>query len=65
VNIASRLMQRARAGELLLSDRVMDMLKTKAVVVDALPLPPLTLRGRSEPIGLYCIPYKGRIDTRT
>ena len=65
VNIASRLMQRARAGELLLSDRVMDMLKTKTAVVDALPLPPLTLRGRSEPIGLYCIPYKGRIDTRT
>ena len=29
-----------------------------------LPLPPLILRGRTEPIGLYCIPYKGRIDTR-
>ncbi|MBI3530512.1 MAG: response regulator [Betaproteobacteria bacterium] len=65
VNIASRLMQRARAGELLLSDRVMEGLKPTQIFMQALPLPPLTLRGRTEPIGLYCIPYKGRIDTRT
>jgi class 3 adenylate cyclase len=64
VNIASRLMQRARAGELLLSERVMLALLAARVKVDAIPLPPLTLRGRSEPIGLYCIPFKGRIDTR-
>lgn len=64
VNIASRLMQRARAGELLLSDRVMDALKSTPVLTQALPLPPLTVRGRTEPIGLYCIPYKGRLDTR-
>jgi class 3 adenylate cyclase/AmiR/NasT family two-component response regulator len=62
VNIASRLMQRARAGELLLSDRVMDMLKTTQIYTDALPLPPLILRGRTEPIGLYCLPHKGGID---
>ncbi|HVY06573.1 MAG TPA: adenylate/guanylate cyclase domain-containing protein [Burkholderiales bacterium] len=65
VNIASRLMQRARAGELLLSDNVMEVLKSTQVFMDALPLPPLTLRGRTEPIGLYCIPYKGRLDTRS
>ena len=65
VNIASRLMQRARAGELLLSERVMEALKEANVDVDAITLPPLTLRGRSEPIGLYCIPFRGRIDTRT
>ena len=65
VNIASRLMQRARAGELLLSDNVMDALKATQIFMEALPLPPLTLRGRTEPIGLYCIPFKGRIDTRT
>ncbi len=65
VNIASRLMQRARAGELLLSDRVMDMVKSTQFYMEALPLPPLTLRGRTDPIGLYCIPYKGRIDTRS
>jgi class 3 adenylate cyclase len=64
VNIASRLMQRARAGELLLSDRVMEALQAARVEVDAMSLPPLTLRGRTEPIGLYCIPFKGRIDTR-
>lgn len=65
VNIASRLMQRARAGELLLSESVMDVLKSTQIYMDALPLPPLTLRGRTEPIGLYCIPFKGRLDTRT
>jgi len=64
VNIASRLMQRARAGELLLSDRVMLALLAARFKVDSISLPPLTLRGRSEPIGLYCIPFKGRIDTR-
>lgn len=64
VNIASRLMQRARAGELLLSERVMEALKAGQVEVDAISLPPLTLRGRTEPIGLYCIPFRGRIDTR-
>jgi class 3 adenylate cyclase len=58
-------MQRARAGELLLSDSVMDVLKSTPFFMEALKLPPLTLRGRTEPIGLYCIPYKGRIDTRT
>ncbi|MGQ0580101.1 MAG: hypothetical protein ACT4PQ_14490 [Betaproteobacteria bacterium] len=64
VNIASRLMQRARAGELLLSDRVMDALRAAYVTVDAISLPPLTLRGRFEPIGLYYVLFKGRIDTR-
>jgi len=64
VNIASRLMQRARAGELLFSDRVMEALHAARIAVDAISLPPLTLRGRSEPIGLYCIPFRGRIDTR-
>jgi adenylate cyclase len=65
VNIASRLMQRARAGELLLADNVMEILKDTPFFMEALPLPPLTLRGRTEPIGLYCLPYKGRIDTRS
>jgi len=64
VNIASRLMQRARAGELLLSDRVMQALRASNAEVDAITLPPLTLRGRSEPIELYCIPFKSRLDTR-
>ena len=65
VNIASRLMQRARAGELLLSERVAVDLKSTQLHLEMLLLPPLTVRGRLEPINLYCIPYKGRIDTRT
>jgi adenylate cyclase len=64
VNIASRLMQRARAGEILLSERVMEALRQANSNIDAIPLPPLTLRGRTEPIGLYCVPFRGRIDTR-
>ncbi len=60
VNIASRLMQRARAGELLLSERVMQALQEAQVKIDAIELPPLTLRGRSQPIGLYCIPFRDR-----
>jgi len=42
----------------------MEALREARVEVDAISLPPLTLRGRTEPIGLYCIPFKGRIDTR-
>ena len=64
VNIASRLMQRARAGEMLLSERVMEALRAIKLEIDAIPLSPLTLRGRSEPIGLYCVPFRPRIDTR-
>jgi len=44
--------------------RSVEALQAARVAVDAISLPPLTLRGRSEPIGLYCIPFKGRIDTR-
>ncbi len=65
VNIAYRLMQRGRAGELLLSDGVMDVLKMTQIYIAALLLAALTVRGRIEPIGLYCTPYKRRIDTRT
>jgi class 3 adenylate cyclase len=66
VNIASRLMQRARAGEMLLSDRVMLALEAGGSRTGAVSLPPLTLRGRTEPIALYCIPFvKDRLDTRT
>lgn len=64
VNVASRLGQRARAGELLFSDAVKRSLDATGVNVDAFALPPLVLRGRSNPIDIFCIPSDHRIDFR-
>lgn len=64
VNIASRLGQRARAGELLFSDAVKRSLDERGFDIDALPLPPLVLRGRSNPIDIFCVPTAQRVDLR-
>jgi len=64
VNVASRLGQRARAGELLFSQSVKAALDATGVDVGALPLPPLVLRGRSNPIDIYCVPSDRRVDFR-
>lgn len=65
VNIASRLGQRARAGELLFSDSVKRWFDDHGLDVDAMPLPPLVLRGRSNPIDIFCVPTAKRLDLRT
>ncbi|MEQ1880241.1 MAG: adenylate/guanylate cyclase domain-containing protein [Burkholderiales bacterium] len=64
VNIASRLVQRARSGEMMLSERIVEGLKSANFAIDVIALAPLTLRGRREPISLYCVPAEDRIDTR-
>ncbi|PZN29744.1 MAG: adenylate/guanylate cyclase domain-containing response regulator [Proteobacteria bacterium] len=64
VNVASRLGQRARAGELLFSDAVKRSLDANGVDLDAQPLPSLVLRGRSSPIDIFCIPTGERVDLR-
>jgi class 3 adenylate cyclase len=64
VNIASRLGQRARAGEMLFSDAVMRALEASGIDVEAVPLPPLILRGRSSPIDIFCVPAGQRVDFR-
>jgi adenylate cyclase len=64
VNIAARLGQRARAGELLFSDAVKRSLDQHGFDVDAMALPPLVLRGRSSPIDIFCIPTAQRMDLR-
>jgi class 3 adenylate cyclase len=64
VNVASRLGQRARAGEMLFSDAVKRSLDTTGIDVEAIALPPLLLRGRSNPIDIFCIPSGHRIDFR-
>ncbi|MBX3703732.1 MAG: VOC family protein [Steroidobacteraceae bacterium] len=62
VNVAARLVQRARAGEALLSRAVREALDpaTGGIV----ELPPLVLRGRSRPVELYCMAAESRLDLR-
>lgn len=62
VNIASRLCQRARAGEMVFSGTVKRSLDARGLDVHAIELPPMTLRGRSTPIDLFCVPLERRLD---
>jgi len=64
VNVASRLGQRARAGEMLFSDAVKHSLDEHGVSIGALALPALVLRGRSTPIDIFCVPSVARLDFR-
>jgi adenylate cyclase len=64
VNVASRLGQRARAGEMLFSDAVKHSLDEHGVSIGALALPALVLRGRSTPIDIFCVPSVTRLDLR-
>jgi class 3 adenylate cyclase len=62
VNVASRLCQRARAGEMVFSRAVKDSLDARGVPISAVELPPMTLRGRTNPIDIYCVPLEKRLD---
>jgi adenylate cyclase len=65
VNIAARLSQRARAGEVLFSNALKLSLNGQAdTAMPMLALPPLTLRGRTNPIDIFCVPTDKRIDLR-
>jgi class 3 adenylate cyclase len=62
VNVAARLVQRARAGEALFSRSVWQSLKSgDASFVE---LPPMLLRGRTRPVEIYCMPSAARLDLR-
>jgi len=68
VNVASRLCSRARAGEVLLSCTVAAALDAERVQkgFEAMPaailqLPQFELRGRSEPLDIWCIPAPERV----
>jgi class 3 adenylate cyclase len=61
VNVASRLCQRARAGEMLFSGAIKQSLDAHGLDIGALPLPPMRLRGRSSPIDIYCVPLHARL----
>ena len=63
--VAARLSQRARAGEVLFSNALKLSLDGKVdSTIPLLALPPLTLRGRSNPIDIFCVPVEKRIDLR-
>jgi class 3 adenylate cyclase len=61
VNIAARLCQRARAGEMLFSSTLKRSLDAHGLDVGATPLPPLQLRGRAHPIDIFCVPLATRM----
>jgi class 3 adenylate cyclase len=61
VNVAARLAQRARAGEVLFSLAVKRSLDARGFNSGALELPPITVRGRSSPIDIYCVPRQQRL----
>ena len=61
VNIAARLCQRARAGEMLFSSAIKHSLDAHGMDIGATPLPPLQLRGRSNPIDIFCVPLQNRV----
>ena len=60
VNIAARLCQRARAGEVLLSSTVVESLE-QPVSTEVIALPDLALRGRGTLVRIYCVPARERI----
>ena len=68
VNVASRLCGRARAGEVLLSCTVAAALDAErarkgsaSMPAAILQLPQFALRGRSEPLDIWCIPAQERV----
>jgi len=61
VNIASRLCQRARAGEMLFSSALKRSLDAHGLDVGATALPPLQLRGRAHPVDIFCVPLARRL----
>jgi class 3 adenylate cyclase/catechol 2,3-dioxygenase-like lactoylglutathione lyase family enzyme len=62
VNVAARLVQRARAGEALFSLSVKQALDP--VPQGIVELPPLVLRGRTRPVEIYCLESTTRLDFR-
>lgn len=61
VNVASRLCQRARSGEMLFSAAIKQSLDAHGLDIGAQPLPPMILRGRTNPIDIYCVPLHARL----
>jgi class 3 adenylate cyclase len=61
VSITERLLHRARAGEVILSKPVMDMLAGTGLKLDVKPLPPLEML-RRDPVALFGVLRDTRLD---
>jgi adenylate cyclase len=62
VNTAARITQRARAGEMLFSERVMRSIRVMGISLEAVELPPMELKGKSETLKIFCMPTRYRPD---
>ena len=61
VNVAARLCQRARSGEILFSRALKQSLDSLGVEIGATALPPMLLRGRTGAIDIFCVPAAARL----
>jgi len=61
VNVAARLCQRARAGEMVMSRALKRSLDERGHDINAVELPSMTLRGRTSPIDIFCVPISKRL----
>ena len=59
VNVAARLMQNAKANEILISEPVFNQLGSPAEGLRLEPLPPMTFKGKSAPLPVYCVRVLG------
>jgi adenylate cyclase len=66
VNVAARLCNRARAGEVLFSDAVAAAIGAEGTAggtASFVQLPKFELRGRSDPLNIWCVPALARLAT--
>ena len=62
VNTAARITQRARAGEMLFSEHVMRSVRQAGIELNAVELPAMELKGKFEPLKIFCAPTQQRPD---
>jgi adenylate cyclase len=60
VNVAARLCQRARAGEIVLSASFNDALGDRASTFSNVAIAQVEVRGRTQPVDIFCVPVKHR-----
>jgi adenylate cyclase len=63
VNVAARLCQRARGGEILFSASVVEELEASATK-DVIALPDFIVRGREHPVRMFCVPAPARLSSK-
>ncbi len=61
VNVASRLCQRAAPARWYCREALKHSLDARGHTINAVELPAMTLRGRTSPIDIYCVPITKRL----